>query len=164
MTSDATAPDDPHDLARFLSAQEGCHARALAEIRGGRKRSHWMWFVFPQLAGLGYSATARHYAIAGLDEARAYLAHPVLGPRLVECAQALLDVPGRTAHEIFGSPDDLKLRSCATLFARAAPAGSVFEQVLDRYYAGERDPRTLELLSQDSAPAARGPRGPGDGR
>ena len=166
MTRDATAPDDPHDLARFLAAQEGCHARALAEIRGGRKRSHWMWFVFPQIAGLGRSATARRYAIASLDEARAYLAHPVLGPRLVECASALLDVPGRTAHEILGSPDDLKLRSCATLFARVAPAGSVFEQVLDRYYAGEPDPGTLDLLSRDGAAAARQPdaSGPGGGR
>ena len=148
MSSDGTAPDDPHDLARFLTAQQEFHARALAEIRGGRKRSHWMWFVFPQLAGLGRSPTARHYAIASPDEARAYLAHPVLGPRLVECAQAVLDVPDRSAHEIFGSPDDLKLRSSMTLFARVAPADSVFERVLDRYYAGEHDPKTLDLLSR----------------
>jgi len=143
MPADAA---DPYGLARFVWAQEECHAQALDEIRAGRKRTHWMWFVFPQLAGLGASPTARHYAIASLDEARAYLAHPVLGPRLVECAQAALDVTGRTAHQIFGSPDDLKLRSCATLFACVSAPGSVFHRLLDRYYAGERDVRTVELL------------------
>jgi uncharacterized protein (DUF1810 family) len=138
--------DDPHDLGRFVAAQAGAYATALAELRDGRKRSHWMWLVFPQLAGLGSSAMARRYAIAGVAEARAYLGHPVLGARLVECAEALLAVEGRSAREIMGSPDDLKLRSCATLFARVAPPGSAFERLIDRYYGGEEDAATLRLL------------------
>jgi uncharacterized protein (DUF1810 family) len=142
-----TGAGDPFDLDRFVKAQEGCHARALAELRAGAKRSHWMWYVFPQLAGLGLSATAVHYAIADLAEARAYLAHPLLGPRLEECARALLDVPGRTAREILGSPDDLKLRSSMTLFAQVTGADPVFRRVLERYYGGEADARTLELLA-----------------
>jgi uncharacterized protein (DUF1810 family) len=121
-----TAADDPHDLARFVEAQAGDYATALAETRAGRKRSHWMWYIFPQIDGLGFSSMARRYAIKSLDEARAYLDHPVLGPRLVEITEAALAVEGRSAHEIFGSPDDMKLRSCATLFARAASEGSVF--------------------------------------
>jgi uncharacterized protein (DUF1810 family) len=134
------------DLERFVTAQQGVHETALAELRAGRKRSHWMWFVFPQIAGLGSSATAQHYAISSLDEARAYLAHPVLGPRLREAAAAVLGVTGRTAADIFGYPDDLKLRSSMTLFARAADEpSSVFAQVLERYYDGP-DPRTLERL------------------
>src|SRR5690606_32469359 len=106
------------------SVQERDYAQALAEIRSGRKRSHWMWYVFPQIAGLGMSPTSRHYAIKSLDEAKAYLAHPVLGPRLAECAEALMAVENRSAHQIFGSPDDMKLQSCATLFALTAPPGS----------------------------------------
>jgi uncharacterized protein (DUF1810 family) len=137
---------DPHDLARFVDAQTGVYDRALSEIRGGRKRSHWMWFMFPQLAGLGFSATAQRYAISSRAEAAAYLAHPILGPRLVECAEAALAVEGRSAPDIFGSPDDLKLRSCATLFAQVSPAGSVFKRLLDRYYGGEPDRQTLRLL------------------
>jgi uncharacterized protein (DUF1810 family) len=137
---------DPYDLERFVRAQDGVYAHALAEIRDGRKRTHWMWFVFPQLDGLAFSATAKRYAIRSAGEARAYLAHPVLGPRLVECAEALLEVEHRTASQIFGSPDDLKLRSSATLFASVSPAGSVFERVLERYYGGAPDGRTLELL------------------
>jgi uncharacterized protein (DUF1810 family) len=135
--------DDPHDLNRFVLAQEHDYAPALAEIRSGRKRTHWMWYIFPQLDGLGFSQTARRYAIRGLDEARAYLGHPVLGPRLVECAEAVLAVQGRSAREIFGTPDDLKLRSCATLFAEVSPAGSVFRWVLEEYFGGEADGRTL---------------------
>jgi uncharacterized protein (DUF1810 family) len=135
------------NLDRFLAAQQGVYPRALEELRAGRKRSHWMWYVFPQLAGLGLSATAVHYAIADLAEARAYLAHPLLGPRLEECARALLDVPGRTAREILGSPDDLKLRSSMTLFAQVTGADPVFRRVLERYYGGEADARTLELLA-----------------
>jgi uncharacterized protein (DUF1810 family) len=131
---------------RFLEAQEGVHARALAEIRRGRKQSHWMWFVFPQLAGLGMSATSQRYAIRDLAEAKAYLAHPVLGARLLDVAEAACDVEGRSAFEIFGSPDDLKLRSCATLFARVSPPGSVFHRLLDRYFGGEPDEKTLRLL------------------
>ena len=137
---------DPHDLDRFVRAQDGVHDAALAEIRRGRKTSHWMWFIFPQIAGLGDSAMSRRFAVRSLDEARAYLAHPLLGPRLVACAEAVLAVEGRTAHDVFGSPDDLKLRSSMTLFARASGPDSVFQQVIDRYFAGVPDGRTLALL------------------
>ena len=134
------------DLSRFTSAQAGVYDQALAELKAGCKRSHWMWFVFPQIAGLGSSPTARRYAIASLEEARAYLADPVLGPRLIESATALLAVEGRTAEEILGYPDDLKLRSSMTLFARAAPQTKVFQEVLDRYYDGKPDPQTLNKV------------------
>jgi uncharacterized protein (DUF1810 family) len=137
--------NDPHDLSRFRLAQEGVYERALGEIRSGRKRTHWMWYIFPRFEGLGFSPTSQQYAIKSVSEAEAYLAHPVLGPRLVECAEAALGVEGRSASEIFGSPDDLKLRSCATLFASVSPAGSVFERLLVKYYQGERDDRTLDL-------------------
>ena len=140
------SPGDPYDLARFLQAQESDYEQALSEIRSGRKRTHWMWYIFPQIDGLGFSSTAKHYAIKSIEEARAYLDHPVLGPRLRECAQAVVRVDGRTAREIFGSPDDMKLRSCATLFACVSPPGSVFDRLLEKYYAGERDDRTLNLL------------------
>ena len=146
-------------LSRFVHAQAPDYDRALAELRAGHKRSHWMWYVFPQLDGLGSSPTSKYFAIQSLDEARAYLAHPILGPRLVECAEAVLDVEGRSAREILGSPDDLKLRSCATLFACVSPAGSVFHRVIDRYYGGARDPRTLHLLGigpDAGRPAGRG--------
>ena len=137
---------DAHELSRFVSAQAGDYDRALAELRDGRKRTHWMWYVFPQLEGLGLSPTSRRYAIRSLEEAKAYLAHPVLGPRLRECAEAVLAVEGRSAREILCSPDDLKLRSCATLFARVSPPDSVFHRILDHYYGGAHDPRTLALL------------------
>jgi uncharacterized protein (DUF1810 family) len=140
---------DPFHLQRFLDAQDPVWDRVRAELQRGRKSSHWMWFVFPQVAGLGSSPTARAYALSGLDEARAYLAHPVLGPRLREAAQLAVAVPERTASEVFGHPDDLKLRSSMTLFARAAPddpADAVFTEVLDRYFAGDPDPRTVDLL------------------
>ena len=138
---------DPFNLERFLAAQSGAHDTAVVELRDGCKRSHWMWFVFPQLTGLGHSARAQHYGVTGLDEARAYLAHPLLGARLQECAAVLegLD-PSLSASSIFGYPDDLKLRSCLTLFARAAGPGSIFERLLDRYFAGEPDDRTVALL------------------
>jgi len=132
-------------LDRFVEAQDGAYDDALAELTTGRKRTHWMWFIFPQIAGLGSSPTAQFYAIASLDEAKAYLAHPVLGPRLRECARALLAVDGRSAHDIFGYPDDLKLRSSMTLFARAADDPAPFQAVLDRFYDGP-DPRTLALV------------------
>jgi uncharacterized protein (DUF1810 family) len=132
-------------LDRFVEAQDGVYDDALAELSTGRKRTHWMWFIFPQIAGLGSSPTAQFYAIASLDEAKAYLAHPVLGPRLRECARALLTVDGRSARDIFGYPDDLKLRSSMTLFARAADAPAPLQAVLDRYYDGP-DPRTLALV------------------
>lgn len=139
--------DDPYDLVRFVDAQSGVHERAVAELRGGRKRSHWMWFVFPQLAGLGHSGMAQRYGITGLDEARAYLGHPVLGARLQECAQALEALEARlSAADIFGPPDDLKLRSSLTLFAQAAGPGSIFERLLEKYFAGRPDERTLAML------------------
>ncbi|WP_375501350.1 DUF1810 domain-containing protein [uncultured Jatrophihabitans sp.] len=125
--------------------RDGTYDRALAQLQAGSKRSHWMWFVFPQLAGLGRSATAQFYALATVDEARAYLAHAVLGPRLRECAGALLDVDERTARDILGDVDALKLRSSMTLFALAAPDEPVFTQVLDRYFDGAADPATVEL-------------------
>lgn len=134
------------DVDRFVAAQDGIYERALAELRAGNKRSHWMWFVFPQIAGLGGSPTARTYAISDLAEARAYLAHPVLGARLAECARALLAVEGRTAGQILGYPDDLKLRSSMTLFARAADDPALFQAVLDKYYGGEPDPATLDRV------------------
>jgi uncharacterized protein (DUF1810 family) len=139
-------PQDPHDLGRFVRAQDGVYEQALAEIRSGRKRTHWMWFVFPQLDGLGSSPTARLYGIKTLDEGRAYLGHPVLGPRLHECVEAVLQVEGRSAAEIFGFPDDLKLRSCATLFGSLLPPGSPFERLLQKYFPDGPDARTLRLL------------------
>src|SRR5689334_16545308 len=135
-----------HNLQRFIAAQDGIYSDALAEIAAGRKRSHWMWFVFPQFAGLGTSPTSQHFAIRSLAEARAYLNHPILGPRLQQCTEALLAVQNRSAREIMGSPDDLKLRSSATLFAAISPAGSVFHRLLERYFAGVPDERTLQLI------------------
>ena len=135
------------DLSRFVKAQEHDYAQALREIRAGRKRSHWMWYIFPQIQGLGFSSTAQYYAIRDLNEAKAYLAHPVLGPRLKEISEALLELDGLSAHEIFGYPDDLKLRSCMTLFRMADLNCKVFEQVLEKYYDGEPDRRTVELAA-----------------
>ena len=142
----AAPRDDPHGLRRFVEAQKGGYDRALAEIRAGRKRTHWMWYIFPQIHGLGASPAAKDFAIKSLSEAHAYLEHPILGPRLIECAEAVLAIKGRTAVEIFGSPDDLKLRSCATLFGEASPPGSVFEKVLAKYYQRRPDTETLRLL------------------
>lgn len=143
----ASNADDPHDLNRFLQAQNRDYERALSEVKSGRKRSHWMWYIFPQFDGLAFSSTSKHYAIKSVAEAEAYLSHPILGPRLLQCIEAVLGVDGRSAHEIFGSPDDLKLRSCATLFAFVSPTGSVFEQMLDKFFQGDRDPKTLDLLN-----------------
>ena len=140
------AASDPYALKRFVEAQDGVIDRVRAELRAGRKQSHWMWFVFPQLLGLGQSAMAVRYAIGSIDEAVAYLAHPVLGQRLRECTQLVLDVEGKDAHAIFGSPDDLKFHSSMTLFAAAAPVAPLFRAALDKYYGGKPDPRTLELL------------------
>ena len=136
---------DPFELKRFVAAQAPVYAQVVSELSQGRNRSHWMWFVFPQIAGLGTSAVAQHYAIASMDEAQAYLAHPVLGERLRECAQAMLSIEGRTAHDILGSPDDLKFRSCATLFYRAG-GGEEFAQALRQYYDGVEDNMTVQLL------------------
>jgi uncharacterized protein (DUF1810 family) len=129
-----------------VRAQEDNYAQALAEIVSGRKHSHWMWYVFPQFDGLAFSSTSKLYSIKSVGEAEAYLTHPILGPRLLECAEAVVRVEGRSATEIFGSPDDLKLKSCATLFASVLPQGSVFDRLLAKYYGGERDGKTLQLL------------------
>jgi uncharacterized protein (DUF1810 family) len=145
----ASTADDPHDLNRFVRAQVSDYQRALAELQSGRKRSHWIWYIFPQIDGLGFSSTAKRYAIKSLDEAKAYLAHPILGPRLTQCAEAMLSIENRTANEILGAPDDLKLRSCATLFACVAPKGSVFDRLLEKFYRGERDDKTLRILGGD---------------
>lgn len=138
---------DAYFLDRFVGAQFRTYERALAEVRAGRKTSHWMWYVFPQLYGLGSSYMAQRFGIGGLDEARAYLRHPELGPRLREITAAAAAHMGRTAHEVFGSPDDLKLRSSLTLFEAAAPQEPVFAAALDALCNGVRDPRTLALLS-----------------
>ena len=142
------ATDDPYDLQRFVTAQDagGTYARAADELRRGRKASHWMWFVFPQITGLGYSPASRTYAITGLAEARAYLAHPVLGPRLTECAAILAGLRGRTAEQIFGEVDALKLCSSMTLFMHAAPGEPVFRQVLDQYFDGRPDFATEQRI------------------
>jgi uncharacterized protein (DUF1810 family) len=134
------------DLQRFVEAQADAYETALAELRRGRKTTHWMWFVFPQIAGLGRSSIARFYAIGSLDEARAYVAHPVLGPRLIACVRTVNALEGRTAHAIFGSPDDLKLHSSLTLFARAAPEEPVFAEALAKYFGGRLDTLTLDRL------------------
>ncbi len=139
---------DAFDLSRFVTAQEDVYESALAEIRSGRKRTHWMWFVFPQLRGLGSSPISRQFAIRSAAEARAYLAHPILGARLLECCDALLRVNAGSANDIFGSPDDMKLRSCATLFASVSERGSVFERVLERFYGGSTDKKTEALLRE----------------
>jgi uncharacterized protein (DUF1810 family) len=138
---------DPFDLQRFVDAQARVYAEVLDELRAGRKRSHWIWFVFPQIAGLGGSATAARYAVSSLDEARAYLRHHVLGPRLHECTRLVNAVPDRSIGEIFGSPDDMKVRSSMTLFARATKDNSDFVELLDRYYDGNEDPLTLQRLT-----------------
>jgi uncharacterized protein (DUF1810 family) len=137
--------NDPFDLDRFVRAQASDYPRALEEIKSGRKRSHWMWYVFPQFAGLGRSPMSERYAIKSLAEARAYLEHPTLGSRLTEISEALLNLEGRSAHDVFGSPDDLKLRSSATLFAMISADGSVFHRLIDMYFKGSRDEKTIQL-------------------
>jgi uncharacterized protein (DUF1810 family) len=138
--------DDPFRLQRFVTAQDPCYADVLAQLRGGRKTSHWMWFVFPQLRGLGASAMATRYGLGSLAEAQAYDEHPVLGPRLRECVELVLAVESRTARQIFGTPDDMKFRSSMTLFAIAASSAAPFRAALDRFYQGLEDPRTLAML------------------
>jgi uncharacterized protein (DUF1810 family) len=139
---------DPYDLQRFVRAQEHDYEEALSEIRSGRKRSHWMWYIFPQFDGLGVSPTSKQYAVKSLAEARAFLAHPLLGPRLRECAAAAVRIEGLSAADIFGFPDDMKLRSCATLFASVSPAGSVFHRIIDKYFHGEPDADTVRLMRE----------------
>lgn len=137
---------DPHDLRRFVEAQEEVIDQVKRELRSGRKQTHWMWFVFPQVEGLGSSRMAQRYAIGSREEAEAYLAHPTLGPRLRECTALVNEIEGRSANEVFGSPDDLKFRSSMTLFEAVAENPETFEAALERYYDGDRDDRTLELL------------------
>jgi uncharacterized protein (DUF1810 family) len=144
--------DDPFDLERFVNAQQPAFDVALAELRAGRKQTHWMWFTFPQLRGLGHSATARFYGISAPAEARAYDAHPLLGPRLTLCTRTVLESTAPSLHAIFGSPDDMKFRSCMTLFeAAVTEADAVFGQALERWCAGERDPHTLQLIASSAA-------------
>ena len=154
MNAPSVGNADRFDLARFVSAQHGAYDDALREITGGKKLSHWMWFVFPQFDGLGRSAMARRYAITSLEEARAYLAHPVLGARLRDIAEAAAALPGHSARAVFGSPDDLKLRSCATLFSLVSAPDSVFDRLLDKYFAGARDAETLRLVHAADGPSA----------
>jgi len=137
------------ELERFVSAQDPIYRQVVGELAAGRKRSHWMWFIFPQLTGLGFSATAQHYAISGLAETRAYLAHPVLGARLRECSRLVLAVQGSTVHGIFGSPDNMKFHSSMTLFAQAAPGEALFRDCLDKYFGGVPDQATLDLLDKE---------------
>lgn len=141
--------DDPLDLQRFIEAQKGSYAQALSELRAGRKTSHWIWFVFPQLTGLGFSQASRFYGLSGLDEARAYLAHPTLGPRLRDCVGAMLASGDRNAVDVLGSTDAMKFRSSMTLFARAAPEEELFTQALARFFDSAEDPKTLELLKKE---------------
>jgi uncharacterized protein (DUF1810 family) len=138
---------DPFDLERFVKAQDPLYARIAAELRAAVKKSHWMWFVFPQIAGLGHSFMAQRFAIVSLDEAKAYLRHPALGARLRECADLVLHVNGKSARDIFGSPDDLKFCSCMTLFAHAAPDETLFRAALEKYFHGEEDSATVEKIA-----------------
>ena len=147
-TNDTIGRDKSFDLTRFEKAQENIYDRVLLELRNGKKRTHWMWYIFPQVDGLGHSATARHYAIKNMEEARQYLNHPVLGKRLLECTEAVLAIEGRSLLEIFGYPDNLKLKSSMTLFASVADPDSVFVRILDKYFNGEQDLLTLQLLSK----------------
>ncbi len=137
---------DSHDLDRFVTAQSGVYDQALMELSAGRKQTHWMWFIFPQFAGLGHSAMSQRYAITSIEEAKAYLAHPVLGLRLRQCVDAIMSVKARSAHDILGYPDDLKFRSSMTLFPAVSDAASPFEKAIDRFFDGEPDRKTLELL------------------
>ena len=141
------AGDVDYDLHRFIEAQNGIYEQALAELKAGRKRSHWMWFIFPQIAGLGTSSMAEKYAIRSVEEATAYLSDPILGSRLLRCVEAILSVSDRSAHDIMGSPDDLKLRSSMTLFAAVSDHGSPFHKAIDHFYDGKFDGRTISILS-----------------
>ncbi len=141
-----------HNLQRFLDAQERVYDTVLDELRAGRKASHWIWFIFPQIAGLGHSAMAQQFAIASLDEAKAYLQHPVLGKRLRECTQLVLNVNGRSADEIFPHPDHLKFRSCMTLFMTAATDNALFKNALLKYFEGQPDQKTMNVLARHNMP------------
>jgi len=146
--NDTISHEDPFGLSRFISAQEEVYNEVLAELKSGLKRTHWMWFIFPQIDGLGLSPTTQYYAIKSIEEARKYLKHPILGSRLIECTEAVLSIKGRTVSQIFGYPDDFKLKSSMTLFAFVSDPDSVFVRVLDKYFQGERDIKTLQLLDK----------------
>jgi uncharacterized protein (DUF1810 family) len=139
--------NDPFDLERYITAQRGTYEDALNELRFGQKEGHWMWFIFPQIQGLGISETAKHFAIKGLAEASAYIEHPILGPRLIKCSSAVLGIDGSSAAEIFGHPDDIKLKSSMTLFAQVAEGGSIFSKVLAKYFSGQLDTGTIKILN-----------------
>ena len=141
-------PDD-YNLNRFLEAQESTYQTALSEITNGKKRSHWMWYIFPQVAGLGFSETSQYYGIKTIAEAKAYLNHPVLGKRLIEISEVLLTINGKSANQVFGSPDDMKLKSSMTLFAAISDEDSVFNKVLEKYFDGKEDAKTLQLLKNN---------------
>ncbi len=141
-------PEDLYDLSRFVYAQEGVYERALSELKNGQKRTHWMWFIFPQIDGLGYSSTAKRYSIKSIEEARQYLNHPVLGKRLMECTEAVIALKVGSVAEIFGYPDDMKFKSSMTLFEKIAGSGSIFSVALDSYCRGERDAATLRLIEK----------------
>jgi uncharacterized protein (DUF1810 family) len=145
-SDDSRTSDDPYGLSRFVLAQKDDYEQALSEIKSGHKRTHWMWYIFPQIDGLAFSSTSNYYSIKSVEEAKAYLDHSILGPRLLECAEAVIRPEGRTATEIFGSPDDLKLRSCATLFSCVMPPGSVFHRLLEKYYQSMPEGKTLQVL------------------
>jgi uncharacterized protein (DUF1810 family) len=142
----ATEQRDPYNLQRFVDAQDPVFAQVCAELRAGRKSSHWAWFIFPQLDGLGHSSTAKYYAISGLEEAKAYVDHPILGPRLIDCCRLVMEIQGRSIEEILGQIDSLKFRSCLTLFAHAASANQPFRAALAKYFEGKPDPITTDLL------------------
>jgi uncharacterized protein (DUF1810 family) len=144
--SDTIGREDPFGLSRFINAQDDVYNDVLTELKSGLKRTHWMWFIFPQIDGLGHSPTTEYYAIKNIEEARKYLAHPVLGPRLLECAEAVLSVEGRSVSQIFGYPDDFKLKSSMTLFAFVSDPDSAFVNVLNKYFHGEHDIKTLQIL------------------
>ena len=146
--SETICRDDPYDLRRFTKAQRNTYDRALAELRNGKKQTHWMWYIFPQIDGLGHSATSRRYAIKSIEEARQYLNHPVLGKRLLECVKVILAIEGRSISEIFGDPDDMKLKSSMTLFTCIPNSPSVLFRVLDKYFNGNRDITTLQLFEK----------------
>lgn len=148
---DSEASLSKFDLDRFVTAQESCYDTVMSELKAGDKRSHWMWFVFPQIDGLGTSATARHYAIKSMAEAKAYLSHPLLGIRLQECVALLLQINGKTAYQILSTPDDMKLQSCLSLFSLASPEEPSFKEALAKYYEGEMDVRTIQLLNNPNS-------------
>ena len=146
LSDESRTADDPYNLHRFVHAQAANYAHALTEMKNGKKRTHWMWYIFPQLDGLAFSPTAKRYSIKSVEEARAYLEHPILGPRLLNCAEAVVAVDGRSATEIFGSPDDMKFRSCMTLFSRADGGDGIFQEALNKFFSGKPDELTLERI------------------